>query len=356
MLLLTATVFAIQAAYWVVLQRGLRKAQREEPPAGRTIPPISVVVAARNEEMHLPHLLEALDRQTHPDFEVIVVDDASIDGTATLVRDRGPRFRLVQVDHPVHPRKKHALTLGIEAASHELLAFTDADCRPPPSWLEQLARRHASARRDVVLVGYSPFRSGHGLLNRIARYETFVTGFLTAAAIGMGRPYMAVGRNISYPRRVFDHIGGFDHSLESLSGDDDLLVQEVHRQRAAAVRQLFHPGTMVSTDAPASWRSWLHQKRRHTSAGRFYDRRVQLHLVLFHGTAVALWAAPLVAGWAGAAFLGTKLALQAVALRRAARAFGETGGAGNVPLLELLYTGYIVLVAPLGALRMPRRW
>jgi glycosyltransferase involved in cell wall biosynthesis len=356
MLLLTTIAFAIQAAYWVILYRGLRTAQGQEPAAGREIPPISVVVAARDEEANLPNLLDALERQTHPDFEVIVVDDASTDGTAGLVHERGPRFRVVQIARPTDPRKKHALTRGIEEASHELLAFTDADCRPRPTWLEQLARRHASSGEEVVLIGYSPFSDSPGLLNRIARYETFVTGFLTAAAAGLGRPYMAVGRNISYPRRIFDSIGGFAHSLQSLSGDDDLFVQEVHRQRVAAVRHLFDPGSIVETNAPATWRGWLHQKRRHTSAGRFYDRSVQLHLLLFHGTGVALWAAPVLAGWPAAALLASKLALQAFVLRRAARALPEAGGAGNVPLLELLYTGYIVFVAPLGAIRMPRRW
>lgn len=354
----------VQLAYWAVLYAGFRRARRTAPAggdAGDVLPPISVVVAARNEASRLPDLLAALAAQRHPAFEVVVVDDASTDATAALVRAWAaghPNVRLVE--HADGPRKKHALARGIAEARHELLALTDADCRPPPGWIAALAAAHAAEagadEAGVVLVGYSPFRPGLGVLGRVTRYETFVTAFLTAAAVGLGRPYMAVGRNLSYSRALFRRIGGFAHSERSLSGDDDLLVQEIARRRAAPVRYVFAPDSFVPTDGPASWRAWVRQKRRHASAGRFYARAAQVHLAVFQGTAAVLWLAPLLAGWAGAAVLGAKLLAQGLALRAAARAFGERGLMPAFPLLDLCYAAYNALVAPLGLLKRPARW
>ncbi|PSQ78396.1 MAG: hypothetical protein BRD37_03080 [Bacteroidetes bacterium QH_8_67_23] len=204
-------------------------------PAGEDLPPLSVVVAARDEEADLLALLEALARQTHPRFEVVLVDDASTDRTPQIARDwidalpddrgdeDGVTGRLVRVEDPKPPRKKHALTRGVAAARHPLLAFTDADCTPPPGWLEALARAHTAFAHDgddagsdrtsaaPLLIGYSPYRRAEdaSLLNRFARWETFFAGALAAGACGLGRPYMAVGRNLSYPRALFERIGGF---------------------------------------------------------------------------------------------------------------------------------------------------
>ena len=359
-LLFFGAAFVVQGAYWLLLHAGFRRAQRPaDPTPEAALPPISVVVAVRDEATNLPTLLAALTRQTHPCYEIILVDDASDDATPEIIRawqQNHATVRMLRVDHPQKPRKKHALTQGIEAATHDLLAFTDADCAPPADWLAILARHHAAAEHDVLLTGYSPFRKAPGLLNRLARYETFVTGFLTAATAGLGRPYMAVGRSLSYSRAVFRRIGGFAHSLHAMSGDDDLLVQEVARRSAATVRHVAERRSFVPSAPPPTWRVWFRQKQRHLSAGRLYDRATQTHLTLFHATGVALWAAPLALGAVGGGLLAAKLLIQAAILYRAAHHLQERDLLPAQPLLELLYAAYNLVLAPLGLARTPKRW
>lgn len=359
-LLVFGGAFVVQLVYWVALRRGFERARLDADVAPDTaLPPLSVVVAVRDEADRLPTLLAALTGQTHPQYEVVLVDDASMDATPEIVRAWQRDYahlRLCRIENPERPRKKHALARGIEAASHDLIAFTDADCEPPPDWLAMLAAYHAAASEEVLLVGYSPFRRAPGLFNRLARYETFVTGFLTAAAIGLDRPYMAVGRNLSYARSVFQRIDGFEHSRQSMSGDDDLLVQEVVRRGAASVRHVSDPRAFVPSEAPATWREGMHQKLRHLSAGRFYDRRVQRHLAVFHATGILLWVAPLGLGWAGAGLLFVKLLFQGQVLRRAAHALRESDLLPFQPFLELLYAAYNAFIAPVGLLKKPKRW
>jgi len=386
LLILFGAALGVQLAYWGLLRRGVRQARRRNPsqqrdpsqrpdacssaPASPSLPPLSVVVAARDEEEALPTLLAALGRQTHPRFEVVLVDDASEDATARLaqgwidaLRGNGPSGRLVRIKEPQPPRKKHALARGIAAARHECLAFTDADCAPAPGWLEALARGHAAfsdgPAAGPLLIGYSPYRRRAGsasLLNRFARYETFLAGVLAAGACGLERPYTATGRHLSYTRALFEQIGGFAHSQASMSGDDDLLVQEVHRRRAAPVRHVFGSETFVKADAPRSWSAWLRQKRRHASAGRFYAAAASAHLTAFNLTGAVLWLAPFVLGGTGLALLLGKLVLQYVALRPAAHAFRETDLLPALPLWDLGYALYNVLVVPLGLAQVPDEW
>lgn len=361
MVVLFGGALAVLLLYTALLRWGWRRSGRRSPPvAGDEVPPISVVVAARNEADALPQLLEALDRQTHPSAEVVIVDDASTDATAALAADWAdgrPDARVVRVTEPSSPRKKHALSRGIAAARHDLLAITDADCTPPPDWLAVHAATHADADEDLVLAGYSPPR-GPGLVGWFARYEALVEALYAAAAIGLGRPYMAVSRNLSYPRAVFEAVGGFDAGAHarSMSGDDDLFVQAVHRRGCATVRALLDERTFVPTGAPASWGAWLRQRRRHVSAGRHYPWAVGLHLTLLHASLVLLWIAPLPLGTTGIGLLATGLLARHAVLGPAAETFDDRALLAALPLWELGYALYHVTVVPLGLWAPPDRW
>lgn len=97
-------------------------------------PLVSVIVPVRNGVKGIDSLLGALERQTLPPrlFEVILVDDASSDGTAEAARGRGVEV----VSTPSRLGSYGARNEGISAARADTLAFTDGDCAPEPTWLE----------------------------------------------------------------------------------------------------------------------------------------------------------------------------------------------------------------------------
>ena len=340
--------------------------------------PISVVMAAHDEADRLPALLDALAAQTHRPFEVVVVDDRSTDATAQRVTWRTTDFpvplRLVSVAEGAPeaaglPPKKHALERGAEAASFDRLAFTDADGRPGPGWLATLARVAAADARapqetdeGAVLVGYGPMGREAGWLNRFARYETVQTAALAAAGIGWGRPWHAVGRNLSYPAALLDRLGGFGHSAGSLSGDDDLLVQEVARTGAAPVRYVWDARAAVPSPAPSGWGAFWRQKRRHASAGTHYPVGVLVALGLFHTANLVLWVSvPVVhlalgqpIGWG---LLAGKLILQRSVVADVLDGLGDEPDLRLwQPVLDALSAGYHAVLAVLGALPTPTRW
>ena len=386
---LLAAAAAVQALGWAWAGAGLRRAQEDGPEADAPLPHpaplrMSVVVAARDEAGRLPALLDALGRQHYdgadgrPAFEVVVVDDRSADGTAGLVEKRartwerqgGPALRLVTVapgepEAAGLPPKKHAVARGVEAARYDRVALTDADTAPPPTWLAALALWASGADGEddgAVLVGYGPTEPGAGWLGRFARYETVQTATLAAAGAGWGRPWHAVGRNLSYPRDLLDRVGGFEHSAASLSGDDDLLVQEVARSGAAPVVYVTDARAAVPSPAPPDGAAFWRQKRRHAGAGAHYPWGVLAALGLFHTANLALWlGAPLLHVLGGVPYgwglLAAKLLVQRTALLPAFDAFEAEGDLRLwQPVLDALSAGYHAVLAVLGALPAPRRW
>ncbi|MFC6719872.1 mycofactocin biosynthesis glycosyltransferase MftF [Natrialbaceae archaeon GCM10025810] len=115
-------------------------------------PPVSVVVTVRNDRDHLLDCLDALEALEYPEYEVVVVDDGSTDGTLEAARAHRLAegwLRIVSVGSPAEPLGIGASrNRGVDAARHDIVAFTDADCRPRPNWLSALVP--CLAEHDVV--------------------------------------------------------------------------------------------------------------------------------------------------------------------------------------------------------------
>lgn len=165
--------------------------QRAEARTAPRSPEIAVVVPARNAAGSLARTLEALQRS---DFrgrvETIVVDDASTDRTPDIARSLGARV----VSTGVQCGPAGARNAGVEDTAAPLIAFTDADCEPCPSWLQVVARALEGA--DVVT---GPVLPDPSMIvrpfDRTLRITQMSALFETA--------------NLGIKRSVFTEIGGF---------------------------------------------------------------------------------------------------------------------------------------------------
>jgi glycosyltransferase involved in cell wall biosynthesis len=121
------------------------------------LPPLSVIVPARNEERGIGPALEALCAQDHPDFEVVVVDDGSTDRTHEILADlsrRHPNLQVVRGEEPPSGwlGKPNAQRVGLERARGEHLLFVDADVRYAPGVLRRAAAEFERRRLDMLLL------------------------------------------------------------------------------------------------------------------------------------------------------------------------------------------------------------
>ena len=210
--------------------------------------PVSVLVCAHNELENLRQLLPLLLQQDYPaGFELILIDDRSDDDTylfAQQLVQYYPHVRVVSVARtpPGLAPKKYALTLGIKTARYARLLLTDADCIPATNqWLRHM--QHGFGQPADLVLGYSAYVAEPGLLNKLIRFETLLTGAQYLSFAWRGRPYMGVGRNLGYTKAVFQSTKGFASHIRTLSGDDDLLVQDAVAAgaRAAVVAEPGRP-------------------------------------------------------------------------------------------------------------------
>lgn len=272
-LILLQVCLLVQLYYVVVYHQKLAAYQINDNRSGMA-QPVSVIVCAKNELENLRHNLPLLLKQDHPDFEIIVVNDCSIDGSGWFLKDfseQNPRVRVVTIDE--HPRFKHgkkfAVTLGIKASKNENMVFTDADCRPASNnWL-RLMQRNFAHDKEIVL-GYSPYEKAGGLLNKVIRFETLMTAINYLSFALSGRPYMGVGRNLAYKKSLFFRGKGFASHMHIMSGDDDLFVNQNANSGNTLIE--IHPDAHVLSEPKDSLSAYFKQKLRHQGAGRAYRK------------------------------------------------------------------------------------
>ena len=176
-------------------------------------PPISVIIAARNESDNLYEHLPTILSQDYPNYEVIVVNNQSIDDSnwiLTAFAQQFPQLKVVEISRSPHlkPGKKLPITLGIKAASHDFFVLTDADCHPLSNqWLKNMMSSLAADRQFTI--GYSPFTKAKGFLNKLVRFDNAWMGANAYAYALAGQPFKASGRNIAYSKQLFQKVNGF---------------------------------------------------------------------------------------------------------------------------------------------------
>ncbi|TDG36641.1 glycosyltransferase [Pedobacter changchengzhani] len=237
--------------------------------------PVSVIICARNEIVNLKQYLPIVLSQNYPEFEVVVVNDRSWDGTEDYLEDLEKKYdnlKIVKIldSDKFLAGKKFAATMGIKAAKYEWMVFTDADCVPESeNWLRYM--QQSDREETEIILGFSPYIKTRGLLNALIRFETFFTGvnYLSFALKGM--PYMGVGRNLAYKKPLFFKNKGFAAHMHIQSGDDDLFVNANANAFNTEIR--ISSDSQVWSEPNSSWRSYLRQKKRHFGAGKLYKSK-----------------------------------------------------------------------------------
>ena len=211
---------------------------------------ISVIVPVHNAKGDIPELVEALVGQTlvPSAYEIILVDDGSTDGSLSRLVDSPPsspseaiRPRLRVVRCPRRCGSYAARNRGLEAAVGANIAFTDADGRPEPGWLEA----GLDALKTVPRVA--------GKVELVCSAAPSVFELVDAARFLRQRRYVREGfgatANLFVRREVFERIGPFDERL--LSGGDHEFGQ---RATAAGIPIAYAAGSVVRHPCRRSFR------------------------------------------------------------------------------------------------------
>ncbi len=286
-LLIMATV--IQLLYFLILIKGFLNYSE----SSRDLQPVSVVVAARNEMKNLPSLLEQLSNQSHTEYEIVIVNDRSTDGTFDFLSEQdkvNDNLKVVTVAHKPEQMdgKKYALTLGIKAAQYQTILLTDADCEMvDEDWLAAMSSNFSQDSVQMNL-GVSLHKKSHGLLGTFIQFESLWTSIQYVGFALVGMPYMGVGRNLGYRKDLFLSSKGFNSIMNITGGDDDLFVNK-HANRSNTSVQL-GASSLTFTSPKNTWREFFLQKLRHINVGSGYKFKHRLVLGLLVISQSLFWA------------------------------------------------------------------
>jgi len=298
MIALASIVFAAYALILFWLAAGVIRLPRPVA-APASHPAVSIIVAARDEAEHLEVCLEALSGQEYEgEWELFIIDDQSVDRTPAIARaavEQHPGWHAAgnRFIRRWKSSKKGALETAFRQARGEWLLFTDADCTPPPRWLAGMAA--AMTHETSLCAGFSPLvaPASTPIWRAFLQVDTLAAALVAAGGIGHHRGITCSGRNLACRKQTLQEIGGYAALPDTLSGDDDFLLQAIARSVSHRLTYALAPHTAVPAQGPSGWRAFIRQKRRHLSAGIHYDLTARFGYGLYHGANMLLWSAPL---------------------------------------------------------------
>jgi cellulose synthase/poly-beta-1,6-N-acetylglucosamine synthase-like glycosyltransferase/peptidoglycan/xylan/chitin deacetylase (PgdA/CDA1 family) len=220
-LLIPVAILAILRAVAVVaLARLHSRRMRNQPLPEDFHPPVSIVVPAYNEAAGIEQAVRSRAASDYPEFEVVVVDDGSSDGTGELV-DKLDLARVRVIREP-NRGKAEALNTAVAAARHDLIAAVDADTVFEPGTLAALVQPLADDGVGAV-AGNTKVGNRRSLLG-LWQHIDYVTGFNLDRRLYdvLGCMPTVPGAVGAFRKQALSEVGGF--SSDTLAEDTDVTI------------------------------------------------------------------------------------------------------------------------------------
>ena len=238
----------------------------------KELPGISIIITAKNEAENLRNNLPFILKQDYPNFQVVVVDNASSDSTDDVLS----RFRynhpnlyvtFIPIDSKTINDKKLALTLGIKAAKHDILLFTEPDTNPLSNkWVYEYAKTFDKGK-DVVL-GCCQIEINKSYFKNYMLYDNLFSGIKYSSMALAKKPYMGIGRNMAFRKDLFFEHKGFSSVLNIEDGEDNVFINRIATKENTAV--IVSSDSMVVSNVVDSFSNWRSIKTKYLTTQKYY--------------------------------------------------------------------------------------
>ena len=261
------------------------------------LPFISIIIAARNEEMNIGNCIQSIINQTYPPskFEIIVTDDHSTDKTVSIINAfQKENIQVINLsdfieDKILNSYKKKSIETALQFAKGELIVTTDADCIAPSKWIETLVNFY-NENKPVFIAMPVVFREalpGNSFLNKffsIFQSLDFMTlQGITGASVYKKFHSMCNGANLAYQKKVFCEVNGFEGIDQIASGDDMLLMHKIQKVYPGNIMFLKSKDVIVQTRDAETLKDFLNQRIRWASkADKYTDKKITTVLFLVY--------------------------------------------------------------------------
>lgn len=239
-------------------------------------PPVSIVITAHNQEAELQRNLPIILEQYYPNFEVIVVDIASKDGTKDLLeRLEEDHSNLRHTFTPDTSRDisqtRLAITLGMKSATHSCVIITQAEYAPVShNWLLHMVNSLSHHRSALITLGYTRYNS-NGFGQKKLQFFNLWQQMLALPYAAKHGAYRTGGENIIYSKELFMQHQGFASSATLLTGATDIMVNRNSTKDNTTI--CVHPESILCRNLPKEKRMWLQERVFYQETRTHFKRR-----------------------------------------------------------------------------------
>lgn len=195
----------------------------------RLVPEVSICIPTYNRERYLQETLASVFAQTYKDYEVIVVDDGSTDGTPRMMKEMADRVRYHWQENRGEAAARNKL---VELAQGRFLSFIDSDDLLVPDAIERMVAAVEAESEDVIV--YGPYRriDENGRPGKRCKHRLY-SGHITERLF---QEIVVHPNGSMWPKTVLEDIGEFDTSLRVCT-DYDLALRASTKYRFIALRE-----------------------------------------------------------------------------------------------------------------------
>ena len=321
-------------------------------------PPVTVIITTRDQETILSRQLPLILEQEYPEFQVVVVNNASSDETDELLKKLALEYP--HLYHTFIPEgiqsistKKMALTVGIKAAKFDYLLFTEANCLPSGThWIASMMQQFTEG--TSVVLSYSRYETIKGLFKKLIAYDNLFQGLRYLGLAASKRPYMGIGKNMAYRKELFFNQKGFASHLNLFSGEDDLFISDV--AKGTNTRIEVSPAAVmniVTDDAKSHWKegriNQIYTSAYYKPMAKFRTGLEILSRYAFYGLFLTLLVVGLANGnlpllIVDAVLFLLRYLVQMIVLNRTAKALNDRKFYLFIPLYDVFLPCYVMLL------------
>jgi cellulose synthase/poly-beta-1,6-N-acetylglucosamine synthase-like glycosyltransferase len=190
-------------------------------------PFISVIVAARNEELNIGACIDSLLKLDYPreKLEIIIINDRSTDKTGDVVKSYASKnpalvYMETEASQSRLKGKTGALNQAIGRSKGEIIFTTDADIEVKTTWLKEMVRYYDG---NTGVVNSYTIVEPKNIYYGVQSYDWFYLLTIASGADGINNQLSCVGNNMSYRRKAYEEVGGYEKVKFSVTEDFMLL-------------------------------------------------------------------------------------------------------------------------------------
>lgn len=271
----------VQITYYLTFSTVLFK-QKKKKRFEKQVP-ISVIVFSKNNASELEKNLPFILNQKYPNFQVVIVNSASTDHSSEILesfKEKNKEIKILEVENneAFWGNKKYALTLGIKAAKHDHLLFTDAKSKPLSEfWISEMSKKFTSTK--TIILGYQKYKKENSLKNIIFRFDNLLTAIKCFSFAKLGTPFMAYGNNLAYQKEEFFNVKGFINHIKIKDGEDDLFIKDAATKKNISFS--ISKNSFIEIDSSMSFSSWFQEQKNKKFIKKHYKSKHRFLLSFF---------------------------------------------------------------------------